>query len=433
MRVRRVAVVLLAAIAASAVGLGLVGCGTRDPILTFWIGGAPKEIDYWETVIHEFQNATGYRVRMVRQPTDSDQRRQELVISLESGQRDPDVFLMDVVWIGQFACSQWLQPLDHFVTETGYSLDVFFPGIIDDVDRYQEGLMALPIYVDGGLLYYRKDLLRQYGYDAPPETWAEMVTWAQRIQQEQRKSEPSFYGFVWQGAQYEGLVCTFLEFAASNGGGIMREGKIFVDRPENLEALKFMRNLVHRYRVSPPSVYTEMKEEEVRSVFQRGGALFQRNWPYAWNLHQSEASAVRGKVGIAPLPSFKEGERASTLGGWHVGMSQFSDSKDRAWALIKFITSREIQKKLVLNLGWNPGRKDLYSDRAVLERLPHLANLRRVFEHAVARPNIPYYTQVSDVIQRYANRCLAGRISAADALERMQREIDQITAIYGGS
>ena len=424
------ALCLLAGVAASAVGLGWAGCGQKDPVLTFWIGGAPKEIDYWGTVIHEFQEATGYRVRMVRQPTDSDQRRQELVISLESRQTDPDVFLMDVVWVGQFAHSGWLEPLDAFVTESGYSLSVFFPRIIHDVDRYRDGLMALPIYVDGGLLYYREDLLRQFGYKAPPETWDEMVRWAQHIQQEQRKNDPNFHGFVWQGAQYEGLVCTFLEFAASNGGGIMRGDRISVDTPENLKALEFMRNLVHRYNVSPPSVYTEMKEEEVRIVFQRGRALFERNWPYAWNLHQAEESPVRGKVGIAPLPSFEGGEHASTLGGWHVGMSRYSDRKDRAWALIQFITSREIQKELVLNLGWNPGRKDLYADHEVLERLPHLAGLRRVFEHAVGRPNIPYYTQVSDVIQRYVNRCLAEKITPDAALERMQREIDDITAIY---
>ena len=55
-----------------------------------------------------------------------------------------------------------------------------------------------------------------------------------------------------------------------------------------------MRDLIHRDGVSPPSTYTGMKEEEVRLFFQSGNALFERNWPYAWPLHEAQGSPVRG-------------------------------------------------------------------------------------------------------------------------------------------
>jgi multiple sugar transport system substrate-binding protein len=174
-----------------------------------------------------------------------------------------------------------------------------------------------------------------------------------------------------------------------------------------------------------------MKEEEVRRSFQRGDALFERNWPYAWKLHQSEGSAVRGKVGIAPLPHFPGGESASTLGGWHIGISRFSDAKEKAWRFLQFVTSYRTQKALALNLGWNPGREDIYADPEVLAALPHLARLHEVFSHAVSRPTVPYYPQVSEVIQRYANRCLAGTIQPKPALERMQEEIERLEMMYG--
>jgi multiple sugar transport system substrate-binding protein len=168
----------------------------------------------------------------------------------------------------------------------------------------------------------------------------------------------------------------------------------------------------------------------VRRWFQRGNALFERNWPYAWKLHQSPDSPVKGKIGVGALPHFDGCESASTLGGWHIGMSKFSDDKAEAWKLIHFFVSYQIQKKLVLNLGWNPGRSDVYADPEVLAEMPHLSKLQNVFELAVARPDVPYYSQISTVIQRYANQCLADKIEAADALKEMQAQIDEVEKAY---
>ena len=62
-----------------------------------------------------------------------------------------------------------------------------------------------------------------------------------RIQKEERKTNRGFNGFVWQGAQYEGLICTFLEFAASMGGGIMQGDSININTADNVKALSLCR------------------------------------------------------------------------------------------------------------------------------------------------------------------------------------------------
>ncbi|HVP56734.1 MAG TPA: ABC transporter substrate-binding protein, partial [bacterium] len=90
----------------------VVGCSKPSPRITLMIGGAPAELDYWEKIIREFSQTSGVAVNLMRQPTDTDQRRQSLIIPLKAGEKDPDVFLMDIIWIGQFAASLWLEPLD---------------------------------------------------------------------------------------------------------------------------------------------------------------------------------------------------------------------------------------------------------------------------------------------------------------------------------
>jgi len=410
----------------------LIGCGEKgEKVVTFAVGGAPAELDFWETLIQEFENESGTRVRMLRQPTDTDQRRQGLVIPMKSRKKDPDIFLMDVAWLAQFAASGWLEELDTYIEKERIDLGSFFSKVVNLADKYEGMLVALPVYVDGGLLYYRKDLLKKHGINGPPRTWDRLLDHSVKVQKAIRAKNPQFYGFVWQGAQYEGLVCNFIEFAGSNGGGILFEdGRILLNVPANIEAVQFMRDLIHKHKISPPNTFTEMKEEEVRTFFQSGDALFERNWPYAWSLHQREDSKVKGRVGIASLPHFPSGKSVSTLGGWHIGISRYSDLKRESFRLVKFVVSYGVQKRLALELGWNPGRRDVYTDSDVIEKLPHFVRLREVFENAQPRPNVPYYTQISEVVQRYVNKILAGELSAQDGLEAAEREAQKVVERY---
>lgn len=388
----------------------LVACCSKKKFV-FAVGGAPNEVKFWEELVKEFEEETGINVEILRQPIDTDQRRQNLSVALKAKRPDPDVFLMDIAWLAQFDKSGWLEPLEK--KKNGISTKDFF-------GTYKDNFVALPVYVDGGLLYYRKDMIEK-----PPETWDELVKIAIEVQRKERRGNPNFYGFVWQGAQYEGLVCNFLEFASSFGGGITIKGeKLFINTPENLKALKFMHDLIHEFKVSPPNTFTEMREEEVRIFFQEGNALFERNWPYAWALHKKAGL----KFGVAPLPRLKR--NASTLGGWHIGISKFSDEKEKSWKLLKFIVSYRIQKKLALKLGWNPGLKSIYEDPEILRKLPHFATLRNVFRNLVARPTIPYYTQISEVIQKYINAALAGRVTPEKALMKAEKEAQKIIERY---
>jgi len=429
----RIRILLLVAAILSGVVRDAESAGGRPTVkpLVFAVGGAPSELDYWEELLRDFTARTGIRIDLLRQPTDTSLRRQTLSIALLARERDPDVFLMDVAWLSQFAASGWLAPLDPYMGREGFSgRDAFFPRILELADTWKGRTVALPLYVDGGILYYRTDLFRKYGISRPPATWERLLEDALKVQRGERRDHPGFYGFVWQGAQYEGLVCGFLEFAGADGGMEAVGGRVVVDTPRNREALRFMRDLIHGYGISPPNTYTEMKEEETRAFFQEGNALFERNWPYAWSLHQAPDSKVKGVTGTAPLPGFEPGRGTACLGGWHVGLSRYSDAADEGARLIGFLTSHEIQKKLAFRLGWNSGRKDVYDDPDVAERLPYYKGLRDVIERARPRPVVPYYNQVSEILQRRLNAALAGRISPGEALSAAQREIRGVLSRY---
>ena len=154
------------------------------------------------------------------------------------------------------------------------------------------GLMGIPWFTDAGLLYYRTDLLEEYGFDAPPATWTELEEMATTIQEGERADNPDFWGFVWQGAAYEGLTCDALEWQVSYGGGeiVEPDGTISINNEQ--AALAFDTAAGWVGNISPPGVVS-YQEEDARGVWQAGNSAFMRNWPYAYSAGQDEGSDIR--------------------------------------------------------------------------------------------------------------------------------------------
>ena len=334
-----------------------------------------------QKLIAEFeQQHPDIRVKNETLPSSSDEQHQFYVINLEGRASDFDVFAIDVIWVAEFAKAGWLRDLTGLLPESERA--AFFAGPIEAV-TVEGRVYAIPWFIDAGLLYYRKDLLTQYDFPPPP-TWGKLV----RIAYDISKRQPNLYGFIWQGKQYEGLVCNVLEFLWSNGGEVLRDGKVVIDSPQNREALKVMVDLVRTYKVTPDLV-TTTTEESSREIFGRGKAVFMRNWPYAWRLFQQEDSAVKDKVGITVLPHFRRKRSAATLGGWQLAVNKHSKQPQAAEKFVAFMTSPKAQKHLGLTVGFQPTRKALYEDAELLAAQPALAELYKIFEYARPRPVSP--------------------------------------------
>jgi multiple sugar transport system substrate-binding protein len=349
-------------------------------------------------------------VREETLPSSSDEQHQFYAINLQAKSAAFDVLALDIIWVAGFARAGWLVALDLKEKPT-----VFFDGPMEAV-TYGGKVYAVPWFVDAGLLYYRRDLLEH-----PPRTWDELIAAARAVMAHQ----PRIHGFVWQGKQYEGLVCNALEYLHSNGGAVLAGGRVVLDSAQNREALALMADLVHRYGVTPGSV-TTATEEPSRHVFGQGRAGFLRNWPYAWRLFQEPSSQVYGKVGVAELPHFPGGRSAPTLGGWQLAVNAASRNHEVASSFVQFLTGESAQKRLALAYGFQPARLALYRDAQLLAAQPFLGRLERVFAHARPRPVTPHYVRVSQVLQSDFSAAVSGLSTPRAALEHAQRRIEAI-------
>ena len=360
------------------------------------------------------------RIKDEALPSSTDEQHQFYAINLEGRSSDFDVYAIDVIWVQEFARAGWLRDLSHILPPK--NRDDFFQGSIEAA-VYRGKVYAIPWYIDAGILYYRKDLLEKYGL-SPPKTWSDLV----RIASEVLRKEPHLYGFIWQGKQYEGLVCDVLEYFHSNGGDILKDGQVVIDSPENIEALGFMRDLIYKYRVTPVLV-TTMIEEPTRHIFGKGKALFMRNWPYAWNIFEADDSPVKGKVGVSILPAFSGHRSSPTLGGWHLGINPYSKHPEMAERFIEFLTSSEAQKALSLTIGYKPTLKALYKDSDLIRAQPFTASLYDAFEHASPRPVTPFYMMISQVIQPEFSAVLSRIKEPEEALKAAAEQIEHILTV----
>jgi multiple sugar transport system substrate-binding protein len=351
-------------------------------------------------------------LRLRSTPDAADLRRQLYVQWLNARVSEPDVLQLDVVWTPEFAAAGWIAPLDPFQPPA----EAFFPATLE-AHRWRGALYALPWFVDVGMLYWRTDLLR-----APPRDLDELTRMASDARA--AAGEPRF-GFVWQGARYEGLVTVFLEHLGAFGGAILDQtGRVTVDEDAAVAALTYMRDAIHTAGVVPAAVLT-WQEEQARFAFQNGQAVFMRNWPYASALLARDAgSAVAGRFAVAPMPAARGGVPTAALGGSALAINAWSDQPGEAYRLIEFLLQPDQMLERAQVVRQFPPRAALYDDPALGDALGlPAAEARRIIEAARPRPVTPVYSQLSAILQVALHRALTRQVEPRPALSEAAGEM----------
>lgn len=162
-----------------------------------------------------------------------------------------------------------------------------------------------------GCFFYRSDLLEKYGRPVP-KTWDDLIQTSKIIM----NGETNMYGLAGSWYEYEGLTCNYLEYLWSNNGAVFKNGQdLALNTSEAKEALNMMVDMIYAHASCPPDV-TTYTSGDVRKQFLDENLIFMRDWPAGWRKLNEDSSSVKGKVQVAPLPSFTaNGSSHGTFGG----------------------------------------------------------------------------------------------------------------------
>ncbi|SDI35846.1 carbohydrate ABC transporter substrate-binding protein, CUT1 family [Actinokineospora alba] len=374
-------------------------------------GNLQNQVDGWNTE-HPDQKVT-----VIELPEDADAQRQQMVQNAQTKSDAYTVLNLDVVWTAEFAANQWVAQLP----ETEFPLDKLLPATVE-TGKYFKKLYAVPTTSDGGLLYYRKDLLDAAGAK-PPTTWAEMNAACDKV----IAANPGLSCYAGQFEKYEGLTVNFSEAVNSAGGDVVGDdGKPNVNTEKAKAGLDFLVDGVKSGKIAAKA--RTFKEEEGRRAFQAGELIFHRQWPYQYAKANAAdgSSTVAGKFAVAPLPGL-DGPGSSTLGGHNYAISSFAKNKKTALDFIKYMVDEKQQRANLEKTSLAPTWASLYDEPALVEKFPYLTELKKSIEKAKKRPAVVKYQEVSSAIQEAAYSAMSGQATSADALAALQTKLESLT------
>jgi len=395
---------------------------------------APVEVSFWmlpiapedtlKKLVDEF-NSSQKKVKVNLSLLQWKDGREQIKQAIGSG-KGPDVFYIGVGLDQAYLDAGVLLPLDQ-AGFTKEDFDKFSPLIQANSDNGK--VLAMPLSYDAGLLYYRKDILNQYGFTNPPKTWDELKSMAKKISQ---GSNGQIMGYQIKGADdhLNAINLTWQDFVSQAGGKFMdlNSKKSAQYSPENVKALEFMKSF-YAEGISKlgPSAVNGFREGKI--------AMYTFNQSNIPNEKFNTNEAMKGKWAVAPLPA---GPKASSgyVGGQGIAINSKTAHKAEAGEFVKWF-GQPAHSSIWMEASYGIPVYDLDKiDADAKQKIQAVMDKDAENWNAIMAqiklddPNIMIeqrygYTARWDAQKKYIISALSGEVSVEDALKSIDAQINQ--------
>lgn len=323
----------------------------------------------------------------------------------------PDLFLINDVPTRAFIEAGFLANLDPFLEETYGKRDPkeIYVGVCE-VGYYEGSYYTLPSEADCRLLFYNKDLFKQAGLDPskPPIWWEEYLDYNKKLTVDDRYGTTihagNEYGTMWEMGSL---------FLTTDGRPLNREGtRSTCNSSDMVNWIEFIMDLIP---YSAPG-YLSMGPEETKILFTQNKIAIALTG--VWEIG-GDFEAV--DYGLGLIPKLKHDGSAGS--GWWYGISAFSDNKEEAWLLYKFITDT-VEINSLFNYGLPPKLAQYETEKF---KLPKWAVVAEQMKSATIP--IPMISQLNEVIKAFHDKVASvylGTRTPEEALREADQEINKI-------
>lgn len=351
----------------------------------------------------------------------TNERKELLARFLRSKSDRIDIFAVDQIWVPRFA--KWGIPLEKYISPLQKENLLKFAM----QSCYHDGeLIAVPLYIDVALMYYRRDLLEQLpDYQTIKHKIENSISWEDFFALQKRLSAANNPFYTFQADDFEGLMCSFIELLAGQGAELMNSnGSLSLNTPQARRALKLLVDMVNT-GISPKEV-AKFRENQSYNYFIDHNGYFLRGWPAFLNDYKSDSriSDAYKRLERAPLPHFEGGKAVSVYGGWNLVISRYSAKIPESVIFVNYLISEEAQRILYESGKFLPVNSKMYNDTAYIRKHPDLNFYRSVLAKGVHRPFSEKYTNVSDVISYYLNLAIKNKMTVENALAEAEEKVN---------
>lgn len=406
------------------------GKSVKSDTLEIWVARSRQYVDLMQELIDnsDFKEQTGYNVKFVILSDES-----KLILS-NAAKISPD---------GVMGISNWL-PYEMGIRDLTVDLTQF-EDYGEVIDRFSTGAMisliadekglALPETQDFYVMYYRKDICEEYGFDLP-NTWKEVTGLLPRMQ----RNGFNFYIPLSTSSASKSIMTT-APFIYQHGGNLFSDDglKTTIDEEDSLQGIKMMTELFTIYGL----------ESQVANFFNsfRNGSL-----PIGVSTFDTyvkltlSAPELTGKWDIALAPGVEKGGQ---INRWQTGSAQSmclinkGEKKNKAgWELLKWWSSEDVQsefaKRLSLQFGkgyiWNSANLEAFKESIIFTDAEKDTILEQ-WKYMREIPRVPgWYMLERELSNAWNNIVLNSKNTRAtieDAVDLINKELNRKLQEFG--
>ncbi|NGN67021.1 sugar ABC transporter substrate-binding protein [Streptomyces sp. A7024] len=406
----------------SASGGGEEGSGKGE--ITFWDNNGGVRTDVWRVIINDFQKENpGIKVKYVGIPAESVQSKYDTAIQ---GGGLPDVGGVGGAMLAGIAAQGALEPLDKRIS--GSSLDGKLNPVMSKSVKSSGGgehMYTVPTSANNGTLWYRTDLFKKAGLDAPT-TWPKFYDAAGKLTD---KGDNKF-GYTIRGG--EGSIAQALDAMYGQSGitSFWNGDKATVNDPKNVAALE---KYVGLYKKTTPSADVNNDFKKMVAQWDSGqiGMLSHNLGSY-----QDHVKALGGpeKFRGIPNPTLADGTRvqvSNPIDG--LGLFKASKKKKAAWKFIEFAASHKANSRWNESAGAIPANVDAAKDGWIKKSESTDLAAQALSDGKIKIVELPYYLPDWNTISKADNepnfqKVLLGKMTAKDFLDTLAEQLNEAQA-----
>ncbi|KOX00168.1 sugar-binding protein [Streptomyces sp. NRRL B-1140] len=399
--------------------------GSGKGKIVFWDNNGGVRTDIWKQIIADFEKANpSVKVEYVGISATEYQSKVDTAIQ---GGGLPDVGGVGAAMAAGFAAQNALDPLDGRLGKSSLK-GKLNEGMVESLKSAGGGdaLYSVPTSANNGTLYYRTDLFRKAGLDAPT-TWEKFYAAAEKLT-DARKNE---FGYTIRGGA--GSIAQALD-AMYGQSGITSfwdssGEKTTVNDPKNVAALEKYAAL---YKKVTPAA--DLNNDFTKMVAQwDSGTIGMLN--HNLGSYQDHVKALgTGKFRGIPQPTGPGGKRvqvSNPVDG--LGLFKSSKNKEAAWKFIEFAASHASNSKWNESAGAIPSNTDAAKDAWISKAEPTKLAAGALNDGSTTIVQLPYYLPDWNTISKADNepafqKVLLGDMSAKEFLDKMADQLNEAQA-----
>ncbi len=386
--------------------------------LLYWPAPSAFEIKLATELVDEWNQAHP-DVQVVMQPLPAGRSSEETLLAAIVAGTTPDIcsnILSGTV--ARMSRASALVPLSDFSDFDAYVTE---RSGTDNVEQFRSSdgkHYQLPWKSNPQMLMYNKAMFEEQGL-AVPRTYSEFLEVAKVLTRDTDGDgtvDQWAVGLGTDNSWFKRFDDVYpLYTAATDGRGLVKDGKVLFDRPEMLRVLTFLREIFQ-------SGYTP-RTYFMRNLFMKGRvAMLPGSAPSIPEVDSTKPPGFR--YGFLPYPVPDDHQGPAYAFGDIKNMVLFSSTKHprEAWEFMKFLTSAQSDARLIRETGQLPLRKDLLTTSPFKELIQETAGLTDIAERTKylrGADNSVNLIEVLDIIsQALESSAIYADMSPKDGLDR---------------